>query len=222
METKVRTITIKTLRVIALCLVCAGVSLAQDAAADAPTHGLMVVKLTWSRQLSSPRMRRGVWQEDMGARRSNPDSNPETTLRRPAPILENPFPAGGKLPYLYVYSLKVKNVGSKTIRGVAWDYVVNDRAGGAELNRRAIINYQNIRPGAGVTLQAVSASPPTNVVTAEGLGADEHSPFVERALIKCVLYADDSTWEHPEAQGTGCEELRRVDVSMKARKKSRR
>jgi hypothetical protein len=127
-----------------------------------------------------------------------------------------------KLPYFYVYSLKVENAGLKKIQGVDWEYVTTDPVSGAELGRRRIINYQEVKPGKVTTLRVEYPSPPTTVVTPEGLGEDERSPFRSSAEIKCVLYADATVWESASGEGGACAELRRVDAEVRGRKVKRR
>ena len=207
----------KRLLVIAICMVGAGLSPAQDTATAQPPHGVMILKLTWSRKVSQPRKDGALRDEASGGLRPNPDGK----LRAPSAIPNSPFPYLMKLPYYYVYSLKVRNAGSKKIRGVDWEYVTTDPVSGAELGRRQVINYQEVRPGEVTTLRVDYPSPPSNVVTPEGLGEDERSPFRSSAEIKCVLYADATVWADTGGEGKACAELRRVDAEVRGRKVKR-
>lgn len=204
----------KKLLVIAICMIGAGLAPAQDALTARPPHGVMILELTWSRKISRPSTDGVPRDEAAGGLRANPDGK----LRTPSPIPPNRFPYRMKLPYFYVYSLKVKNAGLKKISGVDWEYVTTDPVSGAELGRRRVINYQEVKPGKVTTLRVEYPSPPTNVVTPEGLGENERSPFKSSAEIKCVLYADATVWEVAGEEGGRCAELRRVDAEVRARK----
>jgi hypothetical protein len=153
-------------------------------------------------------------------RREDPNNDPVDKLRAQSPVPSSPFPDLGKLPYFYVYSLKVKNVGGKKVRGVFWEFVAADRVSGAELNRRRFISRQEISPGEVAALRAESPSAPTNRVTPEGLREDARSPFTSSVEIKCVLYVDATVWE---AGGSDkeCAELRRADAQARGRKGKR-
>jgi hypothetical protein len=201
-----------------ICFIAAGLSPAQTTAPARPPHGLVTLKLTWSRVASPPRMASPQQDEVSGPpRRDNPQADPVDKLRAPSPIPGPSLPNRGKLFDVYVYSLEVRNVGEKKVRGVFWEYVAADRGSGAELNRRQFIIIQGIGPGRAATLSARSPLAPSNLVTAGGLGKDERSPFTSSAEIRCVLYADDTVWE----SGGGaqeCAELRQADAQARARK----
>lgn len=202
-----------------ICFIAAGLSAcAQTTNPTRPPHGLLTLKLTWSREVSPPRVP-GPRQDEVSEppRRDNPQADPVDKLRTPSPVPGSPLPNQGKLPDVYVYSLEVRNVGEKKVRGVFWEYVAADQASGTELNRRRFISIQGINPGRGATLNARYPSPPTNLVTAGGLGKDQRSPFTSSAEIRCVLYADDTVWE-ASGGDKECAELRRADAQARERK----
>ena len=201
---------------ITTCFITAGLSLVQTAPAREP-HGLVTLKLAWSRKLSAPRVNRPPQDEVSGpARRSDPHQDPVDTLRRSSQSPTSSLP--GK--YFYVYSLKIRNESGKGVSGVYWDYVASDRDTAAELNRRHIINIQEVGPGEVATLSTEYPSPPTNVVTPGGLGRDERSPFTSSAEIKCVLYADGTVWQAAGGD-KDCAELRQADAQVPVRKGKR-
>ncbi|HKO62288.1 MAG TPA: hypothetical protein VJV03_14080 [Pyrinomonadaceae bacterium] len=207
----------KGLLVIVVCLLGIDLSPAQDTTTTHTSHGVVILELTWSRKVSKPNTDSVPREEPSGGLRSNPDGK----LRTAPPIPPNRFPYRMKLPYFYVYSLKVKNAGLKKIRGVVWEYVTTDPVNGAELGRRRVINHQELRRGEVTNLRVEYPSPPTNVVTAEGLGDDERAPFKSSAEIKCVLYADATVWEVGGAEGEACAELLRVDAKVRESKEKR-
>ena len=210
----------KAFSVFAICA-AAGLSLAQTATPARPLHGLVTLQVRWSREVAAPRAP-GARQDDISgpARRNSPQDDPVDKLRAPSAIPGSPFPARGKRPYFYAYSLKVRNESGKKVRGVFWEYVAADRDGGAELNRRRFISIQEIGPGEVATLRIEHPSPPTNLVTPGGLGKDERSPFTSSAEVKCVLYADATVWE-ADGGHRECAELREADAQTPGRKGSR-
>lgn len=209
----------KALTVITI-IVIAVVSQAQTTTPARPPHGLVTLKLTWSREMNPPQAAAPRQDEVSGLpRRDNPQANPADKLRAPSAIPSSSLPNQGKLPY-YVYLLKVRNEGGKKVRGVLWEYVAADRDNGAELSRRRFISLQEIGLGEVATLRAESPSPPSNVVTTGGLGKDERAPFTSSAEIRCVLYADDTAWE-ADGANQECAELRRANAQARGRKGKR-
>jgi hypothetical protein len=218
MEVNLRKVSMKAFSVIAIYATAAGLSLAQTAATARPPHGLVTLKLTWSREISPPRAVVPRRDEVSGpAHPNNPYDDPVDKLRAQSPAPSSPLPVQGRLPYLYVYSLKVRNEGGKKIRGVFWEYVATDRDSGAELNRRRFISLQEVGPAEVATLRAEYPSPPTYLVTPGGLGKDERSPFTSSAEIRCVLYADATVWEADGGQ-KDCTELRQADAQTHRQK----
>jgi hypothetical protein len=185
----------KALSFICLCFFVAGLSLAQTANPGQAPHGLVIIKLSLSRELvrtqpSQPQ------QGDVAAsvRREDPNADPVDKLRKPSPV-SSPSPGEGKSSYSYIYSLKVKNVGEKEVRSVLWEYVAADLDSGAELNRRRFTTIEDVGRGKVATLRGTSFSQPTNVVTKGDLEKGGQSAFRSSAEIKCILYADETVWE---------------------------
>lgn len=206
-----RVITMKALSFITLGFFAAGLSLAQTSNSGQSSHGLVIIKLSLSREKLPNQS--GLPRQDEVAvpgRREDPNSDPVDKLRGSSPV-PGPSSVEGKLAYSYTYSLKVKNAGEKEVRSVLWEYVAADLDSGAELNRRRFTTIEDVGRGKVATLRGTSSSPPTNVVTKGGLEKDGQSPFKSRAEIKCVLYADGTVWE----AGSGepyCAELRQADA----------
>lgn len=206
----------KTLQVVAICLASACLTHAQ-VAADHPPHGLLIIKLKWSKATIYPAApQTSLPSDDWESARPHaaPDSGGGVTS--PKPITGT---IAGKREAVrpgYLYTLQVKNVGRKAIRAVYWEYVSTDPSGATELGRRAVINYQKIKPGEAATLSAQYPSPPTDLLKAQQAGGGEASPTREHAEIICVLYTDGTAWKNPKADGKECEELRKIDRQVKA------
>ena len=214
---EVRKRPMQAVRTITICLLCAYLVVAQESAAR-PPHGLLVLKLSWSKETiySLP-----ITSSQPSGENSLPRENSNGTVSAPSGAIGN----AGRLALpqvLYTYSMKVKNVGAKTILGVFWEYVTTDSVSGAELGRRQIINYQKVKPDAVVNLSARRSLPPTILVTVKRSENDALSTLLERADIRCVLYADSTVWQPADSSGAGCEELRRVLKQMEAERSRRR
>ena len=208
-------IPVKLLPVIIICLIAAATSQAQTAASERPAHGLVILKLTWSRETSPPSSRPPADEVSAPGRRDNPNADPVDKLRGGSP-------AASRLPgqHFYVYSLKVRNDSGKNVTAVYWEYVASDRDNGAELNRRRIMSIQKVGRGEIATLRVEHPSPPTNVVTPKGLGKDERSPFTSTAEIRCVLYGDGTAW-HAEGGEDQCAELREAKRARERKEQHR-
>lgn len=191
-----------------ICFIAAGLSAAQTAAPVQQSHGLATLKVTWSRKRTAPHANRPPREEpSVSTRRDDPNTDPIDSLRGSSPTPNSSSPGT----YFYLYSLKIRNESGKGVRGVYWDYVASDNESDAELNRRKIINIQEVSAGEVATLSAEYPSPPTNIVTAGGLGKDERSPFKSSAEIRCVLYVDGTVWQ-VEGGDKDCAELRQADA----------
>jgi hypothetical protein len=107
--------------------------------------------------------------------------------------------------------MTIRNDGAKGIKAVVWEHTFSDPISKKELSRRRLTAFKNIDVNRVKSLGAKLPSPPSNVVSAEGLEHDNRSPFFERVLIKCIVYRDGTFWEHPEAIGEECDVLRHHD-----------
>jgi hypothetical protein len=120
------------------------------------------------------------------------------------------FPnAPGRLPFFYAYSLKIRNLGPKTIQAVAWNYVFVDATTKAVLGNHQFLSYSVAKPAQTVTLQGLQRTRPMAVVQAANTDAKGKGPkFLERAVILCVLYNDETTWKNPEGRDAVCDLLK--------------
>ena len=126
-----------------------------------------------------------------------------------------------RLPIVYVYSMKIKNDGAKLIEGVAWDYVFIDKGSNNELGRHQFLSYEKVEAGKIVTFKSQLRSPPTRVVQASN-SRDKHPQFTERAVVQCVLYADDSSWRNHDAPVDACSLLRKNKNLLKQNRRESR
>jgi hypothetical protein len=190
----------KTLRTLMTFLACAGVCAAQEVAArrDAPP-GIVILKLKWERHLDpSPAAARPAPDASRSAV-SEPDalSNPgglQTAGR-------SPFP-----PYIYQYSVEVRNDDAKRIRWLSWEYVLNDPGSKRELGRHEFASSEKIGSAQRKTLRGRTRSAPSQVVSAERLGKDKVSIYEDHVEFRCVAYDDGTWWHNSLTQESDCVE----------------
>src|SRR6266566_5431908 len=94
----------------------------------------------------------------------------------------------------YAYTLKLRNVGTKTVRGVGWDYIFIDPTSQQELGRHNFQSLVKIGKGSQSTVIHSSTSPPTRIVSESALHRNSRNPFTEQILITCLKYNDGTVW----------------------------
>ncbi|HJU92454.1 MAG TPA: hypothetical protein VJ656_05900 [Pyrinomonadaceae bacterium] len=97
--------------------------------------------------------------------------------------------------YYFFYKASVKNVSTKAIKEIDWDYVFTDAATGTELDRRQFTSVQNIGPGKQKELVFQLPTPPTRRISIHALDKKERVGIDERVVIVRVKYADGSEWQ---------------------------
>lgn len=211
----------KFLRLFLLALACVGVSQAQETAADVAPPDVSVLKLSWKRTTSQPNGQLFGDPNRTAKISSFPTAEPRAGGPAPNPLFSSDTRTGLSLPTVsgdnfkaYLYSLKIRNEGTRTITGLAWDYVLIDPGTGRELGRQPFIGYPKVGPGKNATLRVKSISPPSTLVTVKGLLKNKRSPFDERAEFRCVLYSDGTIWKSVRAKEGDCETLK-ARLSMK-------
>ena len=128
-------------------------------------------------------------------------------------------PVPSRLPVFYTYSMRVKNLGAKTIEGIAWDYVFFDLTTEKESGRHSFLSYTKLTGNKAAALKSELRSPPVTVIQNSQTGQKKLSRFRGQATIQCVLYEDESVWKNPSAPVGICE-LLKVERSILKHKKS--
>jgi hypothetical protein len=154
-----------------------------------------------------------------------PDTSSDTIGREgkandPMPVIvPNPsVPAKTSELRYYLYSAELRNRGQKEIKKLIWSFVFSDPVTHEELKRQRGFARISISPGQKKSVKTVSASSPPRVINANAPKAS--SPFDQRVIVECVVFADGSLWKSPEgklkviARATGqwtdlCENLAR-------------
>jgi hypothetical protein len=97
----------------------------------------------------------------------------------------------------YVYQVKVKNTGTKTIRSVDWVYTFLDPETQREMGKHRYSSKVRIRPGQNNSLVGRTASPPTYIVSVKNAGKDEGKQMSEQVVINRIEYEDGTVWQNP-------------------------
>jgi hypothetical protein len=122
--------------------------------------------------------------------------------------------APSRVSFLYVYSMKIKNHGSKEIDGVAWDYVFMDPTTSAELGRHQFLSFEKVASDKTVTFQSEQRTPPVRTIRTQTSEVNKHEKLLEKSEIKCVLYADGTTWRDANASDDVCNLLRKGKAGL--------
>ena len=222
---------LKLLWVVFVSLVSAGVSFGQETQAPAKQN-VEILKLRWEKQVRLPRnfdpsiIPTGGTFSDPASRTSSAAgasvmsdaTRAATRAQSVAAGTSEAFPATpGRMPVFYEYSMKIKNVGSKAIEGLAWDYLFIDPSNNAELGRHQFLSYAKVPTDKIGTLKAQLRSPPTRVVRSSDYTKSAHSKLIEKSVIQCVVYADDTVWKNPKARDGVCELLKNNKALIKRR-----
>jgi hypothetical protein len=221
---------LKWLCVVSASLVSAGISFGQEAQ-DPAKMNVEILKLHWEKQVRLPRNfdpsiipTGGTFNDPASRTSAAAPSNPldatraATSARSAAAGSNNTFPATpGRLPVFYVYALKLKNTGSKTIEGIAWDYIFIDPTSNAELGKHEFLSYAKVPTDKSATVRVALRSPPTRVVRSSESTKDAHPKLIEKSVVQCVLYADDTVWKNPHARDGVCELLKNDKALIKRR-----
>jgi hypothetical protein len=190
-----------------------------------PSSGVEILKLKWEKQARLPRnfdpsvIPTGQVFSSMESRTVIPGSTQapngdearrEAASRSAALAPVDIFPnTPARLPFFYVYSLKIQNVGSKTIQAVAWDFVFIHASTKAVLGIHQFLSYAIAKPEHTVTLQARQRTRPIAVVQAANADPKSKPKLLERAIIECVLYDDETMWKNPAGRDGVCDLLKK-------------
>lgn len=92
----------------------------------------------------------------------------------------------------FIYSIELRNTGSKVVRFVAWSYIFRNPDTGNEMGRHDFVSETKLAPGETKTLCATLSVPPTRIITASMLARSESGEYSEAVQVKAIRY-DDGT-----------------------------
>jgi hypothetical protein len=119
----------------------------------------------------------------------------EKEAKADAAIVESENKNSSPPRYYFIYRASMKNLGSKAIKEIDWDYVFIDAVTGDELDRRQFTSVQNIGPGKQKELVFTLPTPPTRRISVQALDKKERVGIDERVVVVRVTYMDGSVWE---------------------------
>ncbi len=199
-----------------LCLILflfstAAVVPAQSPTATTDTSGLEVIKFGWSKD-------RIGWENDpfrgpienfdeMRARTRNEKriadtkrTNPGNTdqLKRVADadaanIASQHQTTSSR--YVFSYKANVRNLSTRTITSIDWDYVFLDKISNEELGRHEFTSDERIGPGKSKELLVQLRKPPTQTISVTSLTKNETNSLNGQIQIIRIQYSDGSSWQ---------------------------
>src|SRR6185503_13815527 len=119
----------------------------------------------------------------------------EKDAKADAAIVENENKNSAPPRYYFIYRASMKNLSSKAIKEIDWDYVFVDAVTGDELDRRQFTSVQNIGPGKQKELVFTLPTPHTRRISVQALDKKERVGIDERVVVVRVTYMDGSVWE---------------------------
>jgi hypothetical protein len=110
---------------------------------------------------------------------------------------------------LFVYTVEIKNMETKKIAAVLWEYVIIDAGNDNEFARLQFVNRAKVAVNGTAILNGKSLVPPRfpKVVNVQELETAADTPYRDHVEIKCVLYADGTWWKDPKVMESDCESL---------------
>lgn len=194
--------------------------LSQTTPGDAPPN-IEILKLKWEKQMRLPQ------NFDPSAGSTGTINDPTRSSSgaasgggRADATTQGMQPAGpSRVSFVYVYSMKIRNTGSKAIEGVAWDYVFLDPSNSTEAGRHQFLSFEKVEPSKSSTYQAQQRFPPVRTAHSPSTKSDGENKFLEKSIIQCVLYADGTTWRNANAAESVCDLLKKGKSGL-ARKPS--
>jgi len=100
----------------------------------------------------------------------------------------------------YVYKMKVKNNGLKTIKSIDWEYQFLDPTSHEVMGYRRMTSNTKLSPGKIKVLERGFTRQPSILVNADSLDKKYKDQFTERLIIHRIQYTDGSLWQRPSTQ----------------------
>lgn len=191
-------------------MLLAAIAPAQESSDVSDPSDVEVVKKSWRKVVrpigldEDPFETNDRHREAVRAQRQTAETNAvriargDTVLPAKTPPARPPAPPPDRYPPRYIYTVKVRNTGAKTMLALVWEYVFTDPDTGEEVGRHHYESKVKIRAGKSGELVGHSASPPARVVDARRAGDDSEGRLVQRVIIHRIEYEDGSVWERAQ------------------------
>lgn len=169
------------------------------------TSNVIVIKKEWRFQVRNPALDESPFididervQKEQDLRNTDAENQRRARLGiRPVkppvrpPVEKNDGPASA----WYIYKIKVKNIGEKTIRAMTLEYIFSEPSTQQEISRRQFVRKKEIAPDETVSLVFHSAAPPTGTINVKDANKKSSEQYSEQVIILRVEYADGSVWQ---------------------------
>ena len=170
----------------------------QNPPRDETPPGVMVRKYKWEKIGAGPSVNSTFKAESDSP---NGDTSDPNTPAQASGLKDRNAP-------FFLYSVELKNDGSKAIKAVLWNYLIIDGTTNEELGRHEFVSFEKVGSNAARALTVRSRLSPSRIVTVQG-SQPSTTTVVERVILKCVVYDDGTLWEQPGTTTQNCEPLRR-------------
>jgi hypothetical protein len=179
---------------------------AQDSVNLSEMPNLVVVKKEWRFEVRNPALDSPLLAAEEHAQQEQDIRNTNAENRRRAstglPPIKPPVRLPGKIKdgppsANYVYEVKIKNTGEKSIKTLTLGYVFFDLTTKQEVGRRHFVSNQGLSAGKTKNLVFRSAAPPTGTINANDSGKKSRDQYIEQVIIQSLEYADGSSWQAP-------------------------
>lgn len=180
---------------------------AQSPTAESDPPDLTVTKKNWRKEIHHPALTSDPFRpndEQAELQRVQKDNSIRNSVRvregnTPLPTARpsTPMPTEAEGPSArFVYRVTVKNSGTKTITGLAWDYLFFDSDKVQQIGQHSFRHRIKIRPGKTAELIGHSTRPPSSVIDASKTKKGEVE-LSEEVIILRIEYEDGSVWQRP-------------------------
>ena len=173
----------------------------QDQPSDQTPPGVTIRKHKWQKVGEGPATDPSLKAENDSASGDGSGPSDSSVVIRRAPFL--------------LYSVELKNEGARSIKAVLWDYIITDSNTREELGRHEFVSFEKIARNGSKAMTAKSSFSPSRIVTVQNSPPTANSIVVERVILRCVLFDDESVWEQPGTLSGTCEAFRQRAKSQK-------
>ena len=160
-----------------------------------------VLEKSWSKETryreSDPK------KQNPNPRTPNQDLMKQARAEKSVITHDNDSPANQTQPLImhrtttYVYKIKAKNNGLKTIKALYWEYRFLDSDTQEVLGAHRMVSSKKLSPGKTGVFKAETVQPPSAFVPDNQFDKKFRLKFTEQLVIHRVDYTDGSFWERP-------------------------